>query len=45
MHKKERDIYLATACLLAQALVMSICHQRDKFERYVEFRMKQEGEQ
>ena len=26
MHKEERDIYLSTACLLAQALVYSICH-------------------
>ena len=44
VHKEERDIYLATSCLLAQGLVFAICYQYDKYERYVEYRLSQEGE-
>ena len=39
MHKGERDIYLATSCLLAQALVLAICYHRDRYERYVEYKL------
>ena len=44
MHKDERDIYLATACLLAQGLVFSICYHRDRYERYVDYRLSQDRE-
>ena len=35
----ERDMYLATSCLLAHALLLSICHYKSKFDRYVEFKL------
>ena len=42
MLKHERDLMLSLACLLSQALVFAICYQRDKFERYVQFKAEEE---
>ena len=44
-HKHERDMYLSLSCLLAHGLLISICHYKDKFDRYVEFKIQEENEQ
>ena len=40
--RAERDMFLATACLLAQVCVIAIVYYKGKFERYMEHRIEQE---
>ena len=36
-------MYLALSCLLAHALLIAICHYKDKYDRYVEFKIEEEN--
>ena len=37
--RAERDMFLATACLLAQVCVVAIVYYKGKFQRYMEHRI------